>query len=91
MEHKHLDSLLIVLGDFHRGNLRNKLPKYRQHIKRFTRDRSTLDHRYNILKDAYCSVPWIALELSDHCLVYVLLSYRQKLSTLKPVFKMVRS
>ncbi len=32
VEQKHPDSLLIVLGDYNRANLCNKLLKYRQHI-----------------------------------------------------------
>jgi len=90
MEHKHPDSLLIVLGDFNRANLSKELPKYRQHIKCSTRDKNTLDHCYTVLKDAYRSVPRAALGLSDHCLVHLLPSYRQKLKSAKPVVKTVK-
>ncbi len=36
MERKHLDSLLIILGDFDRASLSHKLPNYRLHIKCLT-------------------------------------------------------
>lgn len=78
------DSLLIVLGDFNRVNLDHEL-KYRQHIECSTRDRNTLNH--------YCicrSVPHEALGLSDHCLVHLLLTYRHKIKSSKPVVHNVR-
>lgn len=65
MEHKHPDSLFIVLGDFNRANLSQELPKYRQHIKWSTRDKNIPDHCYTTLKDAYRSVPHAALGLSS--------------------------
>ncbi|KAI3364299.1 hypothetical protein L3Q82_010821, partial [Scortum barcoo] len=82
-------SRLIVLGDFNRANLSHELPN-RQQIKCPTRDTNILDHCYTTLKDAYCSVPWAALGLSDHCLVHLILAYRQKLKSAKPVVKTVR-
>ena len=75
---RHPDSLLFVLGDFNRANLSLELPRYRQHVKCPTRDKNTLDHCYNILKEAYLSVPRSALGLSDHCMVHLLPNYRQK-------------
>lgn len=82
-EHK-TDSLLIVLGDFNRVNLNHEL-KYRQHIEWSTRDRNTLNHYY------ICrSVPHEALGLSDRCLVHLLLTYRQKIKSSKPVVHNVR-
>ncbi len=56
-EQKHPDSVLIILGDFNKGNLSRELPKYRQHITCPTRDSNILDHCYTTIKDAYHSVP----------------------------------
>ncbi len=65
-EQRYPDSLLIILGDFNKANLSRELPKYRQHVTCPTRDSNILDHCYTIIKDAYHSVPWAALGLSDH-------------------------
>ena len=89
-ERKHPDSILIILGDFNQANLKRELPKYKQHIKCPTREKNTLDHCYTILKNAYRCVPRAALGLSDHCLLHLLPSYRQKLKSTKPVVKTVR-
>ena len=90
VEKKHPHSLLIVLGDFNRANLSHELPKYKQHIRCPTRDTNTLDHCYTVLKDSYHSVPCAALGLSDHCVVHLIPTYKQKLKSAKPVVKMVR-
>ncbi len=89
-EQRYPDSLLIILGDFNKANLSRKLPKYRQHVTCPTRDSNILDHCYTIIKDAYHSVPRAALGLSDHCLVYLIPTYRQKLRSSKPVLRIVK-
>ncbi len=71
------------------ANLSRELPKYRQHVTCLTRDGNILDHCYTIIKDAYHSVPR-ALGLSDHCLVHLILTYRQKLKSAKPVIGTVK-
>ena len=45
------DFLIIILGDFNRENLTHELPNDRQQIKCPSRDTSTLDHCYMVLKD----------------------------------------
>ncbi len=55
-----------------------------------TRDGNILDHCYTIIKDAYHSVPRAALGLSDHCLVHLIPTYRQKLKSAKPVIGTVK-
>ncbi len=89
-EQQHPDSVLIILGDFNKANLSRELPKYRQHITCPTRDSNILDHCYTAIKDAYHSVPRAALGLSDHCLVLLIPTYRQKLKSEKPVLKTVK-
>ncbi len=89
-EQRYPDTLLIILGDFNKENLSRELPKYRQHITCPTRDSNILDYCYTIIKDAYHSVPRAALGLSDHCLVHLIPTYRQKLKSSKPVLRTVR-
>jgi hypothetical protein len=90
IEKKHPDSLVIIVGDFNNAKLNQELPKYRQHIKIPTRDKNTLDHCYTVLKDAYRAVSRAALGLSDHCLLHLIPTYRQKLKTSKPVAKTLK-
>ncbi|KAI2644150.1 RNA-directed DNA polymerase from mobile element jockey [Labeo rohita] len=89
-EQRYPDSPLIILGDFKKANLSRELPKYRQHVKCPTRDSNILDHCYTTIKDAYHSVPRAALGLSDHCLVHLIPTYRQKLKAAKPVLRTVK-
>ncbi len=89
-EQKHPDSVLIIPRNFNRANLSHELPKYRQHITCPTRDSNLLDHCYTIIKDAYHSVPWAALGLSDHYLFHLIPTYRQKLISAKPVLRTVK-
>ncbi len=49
-----------------------------------------MDHCYTIIKDANHSVPRAALGLSDHCLVHLIPTYRQKLKSSKPVLRTVK-
>ncbi len=86
-EQQHPDSVLIILGDFNIANLSRELPKYKQHVTCPTRDRNILDHCYTTIKNAYHSVPRAALGLSDHCLVHLIPTYRQKLKSAKPSSK----
>ncbi|KAL0152967.1 hypothetical protein M9458_051720 [Cirrhinus mrigala] len=89
-EQQHPDSVLIVLGDFNKAKLSRELPKYSQDVTCPTRDSNTLDHCYTTLRNAYHSVPQAALGLSDHCLVHLIPTYRQKLKSAKPVVKTIR-
>ncbi len=89
-EQQYLDSLLIILVDFNKANLSRELPKYRQHVTCPTRDSNILDHCYTTIKEAYHSVPLAALGLSDHCLVHLIPTYRQKLKSANPVLRTVK-
>ncbi len=90
MEQSYPDSLLIILGDLNKENLSRELPEYRQHVTCPTRDSNILDNCYTIIKNAYHSVPRAALGLSDHCLVNLIPTYRQKLKSSKPVLRTVK-
>ncbi len=89
-EQQNPDYVLIILRDFNKANLSRELAKYRQHVTYPTRDSNILDHCYTTIKDAYHSVPRAALELSDHCLVHLIPTYRQKLKSAKPVLRTVK-
>ncbi len=49
-----------------------------------------MDYSYTAIKDAYHSVPRAALGLSDHCLVHLIRTYRQKFKSAKPVLRTVK-
>ncbi len=80
-EQQHPDYVLIILGDFNKVHLSRELPKHSQHVTYPTRDSDILDHCYTAIKEAYHSVPRAALGLSDHCLVHLIPTYRQKLKS----------
>lgn len=85
MERTNPDSVVIVLGDFNKGNLSHELPKYRQFVNCPTREGNTLDHCYTTISGAYHAVPRAALGHSDHVMVHLIPTYRQKLKLCKPV------
>ncbi|KAK3513874.1 hypothetical protein QTP70_032885, partial [Hemibagrus guttatus] len=87
VERTNLDALVIVLGDFNKGNLSHELPKYKQLIKCPTREGNVLDHCYTTISGAYRAVPRAALGQSDHIMVHLIPAYRQKLKLCKPVVR----
>ncbi|CAG6022009.1 unnamed protein product, partial [Menidia menidia] len=87
VERTYPDSLVIVLGDFNKGNLTHELPKYRQLIKCPTREENILDHCYTPITNAYHAVPRAALGHSDHVMVHLIPAYRQKLKLCKPAVR----
>ena len=87
VEQTNPDSLVIVLGDFNKGNLSHELPKYKQFIDCPTREENILDHCYTTISSAYHAVPRAALGLSDHVMVHLIPTYRQKLKLCKPVVR----
>ncbi|KAK0134739.1 hypothetical protein N1851_029630 [Merluccius polli] len=90
VERSNPDYLVIVLGDFNKGNLTHNLLKYRQVIKCPTRGENILDHCYTTVRDAYHAVPRAALGHSDHVMVHLISAYRQKLKLCKPVVRTSR-
>jgi len=59
MEPTNPDSLVIVLGDFNKGDLTNELPKYGQFIKCPTREENTLEHCYTTVSRAYYTIAYV--------------------------------
>ncbi len=89
-EQQQPDSVLIILWDFNKVNLSCELPKYRQYVTCATRNSNILDYCYTTINNAYHSVPRAALGLSDHCLIHLIPTYRQKLKSAKPVLRTVK-
>ncbi|KAK3515897.1 hypothetical protein QTP86_020857 [Hemibagrus guttatus] len=87
VERTNPDALVIVLGDFNKGNLSHELPKYKQFIKCPTREGNVLDHCYTTISGAYHAVPRATLGQSDHIMVHLIPAYRQKLKLCKPVVR----
>ncbi len=82
------NNLLIILRDFYKANNKQIIHFYKeisQHVKCPTRDSNILDNCYTAIKEAYRSILRAAYGLSDHCLVHLMPTYRQKLKLAKPV------
>ena len=58
------DSLVLIRGDFNHTTLSKELPKYKQQVTCATREGKTLNLCYS--------------PISDHAMIYLLPSYRQK-------------
>ena len=84
------DSHVLVQGDFNHMSLKEEFPKYKQEVKCAAREGNTLDHCYRTISDAYHAVPLAPLVFSDHSMIVLLPSYRQKLKTEKPQVRYVR-
>ena len=85
IKNSHPNSFVIVLGDFNQTSLNKELPNYKQQVKCPTHEKNnTLDHCYCTIKNAYHAIPRPQLGLSDHFMLYLLPSYKQKLKTAKP-------
>ena len=84
------DSLVLILGDFNHTTLSKELPKYKQQVTCATREGKTLDLCYSTIREAYHAVPRAPLGFSDHAVIYLLLSYRQKLKRMKPYVRNIK-
>src|SRR4029434_208626 len=87
VERTNPDSLVIVLGDFNKGNLTRELPKYKQFIKCPTREENILAHVYTQVNTAHHAITRDTLGHSDHVMVHLIPAYRQKLKLCKPVVR----
>ena len=87
IEQSQPDSTIIALGDFNHTNLSRELPNYKQQVKCPTRGPNILDHCYSTIKSAYRAFPRARLGKSDHAMLLLIPSYRQKLKTEKPTIK----
>ena len=87
----HPDAAVIVLGDFNHTNLSSELPSYHQQVTCPSRGNNTLDHCYTTFKQAYRAFPRAPLGKSDHAMLLLIPTYKQKLKSIKPTLKSVRS
>ena len=89
-EHSQPDSFVIVTGDFNKANPKKERVKFIQQVTCATRDGRTLDHSHTTIKGAYRSIPRAPFGRSDHAMVYLVPTYKQQLTCVKPTMKMVK-
>ena len=89
LERKHPDAAIIILGDFNGASLGKQLPLYTQYVNCTTRLNKTLDLCYCNIKNAYKALQKPPLGSSDHNMVYLAPTYRQRIKTVKPEKKIV--
>ena len=80
------DSHVLVQGDFNHTSLKEELPRYKQRVKRVTREGQALDRCHSTIRDAFHAVPRGA----SRFLRPLLPSYHQKLKTEKAQVRYVR-
>ena len=84
------DSPKIILGDFNHCRLENALPNFPQFVNSATRGRNILDRCYCSVHNSYKAVIRPSIGKSDHSIVHLLPTYRQKLKTEKVKQKKVK-
>ncbi len=89
IENENPDAVNIITGDFNHTNLEDILPNYEQAINCCTRDNATLDLFYCNINNSYKASIKAPLGDSDHNMIHLLPSYRQKLKSSKPVTKTI--
>lgn len=90
IENSSPDAIKIINGDFNHASLDKMLPNYEQVVKCKTREENVLDLVYCNYKDSYKAIQKPALGDSDHNMVQLLPTYRQKLKTAKPTISKVK-
>ena len=78
------DSLKLILGDFNHCSLNDALPNYHQVVNCNTRGDKTIDLCYSNIGNSYTSKCKPALGNSDHNMIHLIPTYRQKLKIDKP-------
>jgi hypothetical protein len=84
IENDSSDALKIITGDFNQCTLNKQLPNYEQVVKCNTRGDKVLDLLYCNIKGSYKAIAKPPLGDSDHNMIHLLPTYRQKLKTSKP-------
>ena len=90
VENSNPDSLVLILGDFNHTTLSKELPKYIQQVTCATREGKTLDLYSSTIREAYHAVTRAHLGFSDHAMIYLLLTYCQKLKRVKPCVRNIK-
>ena len=84
------DQPVFILGDFNTCQLSHHLPTLQQYVTTPTRSTRILDQCFGNIPDAYKSVSRPPLGRSDHNVIHLLPTYRQKVRREKPLLKTVR-
>ena len=85
------ESVKIILGDFNGSNFDEYVPSYQQFVNCTTREDRILDLMFCNVKHSYCVKKMSPLGNSDHCMLFCLPTYRQKLKREKPCKVTVRN
>ena len=85
------DSPSFVLGDFNKYCLTSTLPQLKQYVTCQTHGPGTIDLCYGNIPSAYRSRQLPALGNSDHSIVQLVPLYRQKLKSVKPAIRTVKT
>lgn len=84
---EHLDSFVVVAGDFNHTSLKTVLPKFKQIVDFKTRGENMLDLVYTNSPDAYKAIPRSPLGHSHHLSIMLVPAYKPLLKHSKPVKK----
>ena len=87
VENSNPNSLVLILGDFNHTTRISEV----QAAGNVCHERGeTLDLCYSTIREAYHAVPRAPLGFSDHVMLYLLPSYRQKLKRVKPCVRNIK-
>ena len=84
------DAAIVILGDFNGASLKAVLPRYKQFVMCATREQNTLDLCYCYLAGAYIAKQLEPLGNSDHNMVLLRPTYKQKFKAVEPTLKTVK-
>ena len=84
LESQFPDSFVVILGDFNHTNIKKVLPKFYQQVLCATREQAILDQCYCKIKNAFRSFARAPLGKSDHAIIQLVPSYKQKIKQYKP-------
>ena len=85
IENHSPDSVNIIVGDFNQCPVRNNLPGYDQFVTCKTRGDNIIDLCFVNVKNSYVSHQKPALGESDHNMIHMVPTYKQKLKSSKPI------
>ena len=78
------DGVNLLMGDFNRLDVNDHIPNYHQYVHCNTRGDHTLDLFFCNIPNAYKVLSRSPLGISDHCMLYCIPTYIQKLKSHKP-------
>ena len=87
---RSVDQAVFICGDFNTCDLSSALPNLHQYVTCSTRLDNTLDKCFGDIPEAYTTRKHPPLGRSDHNVIHLLPTYRQKLKTAGPTVKHVK-